>query len=223
MIAATVAGMNGANAKSELTKQEAERTGWYGKLPSLGDFASRRLSPDLIETWDHWLAAGMAQWREQHPDTWLDDYLSGPSWRFLLMPGLLPGGDRPLAGVLMPSVDRVGRYFPLTLMRTCDKQLAGSQTHLSWLHRLDDLALDAMQEDWDIEQFEAELLKLDADEATSQVDGVPAVCALPDLFAGQTCWWRIGDEGQRLTHCTQGLPQGDAFVALLSGHAGTSG
>ena len=46
---------------------------------------------------------------------WLDGYLASPSWRFLLMPGVMDG--QPWAGVLMPSVDRVGRYYPLTIAR----------------------------------------------------------------------------------------------------------
>ena len=33
--------------------------GWHGKLPTLGDFASRRLEAPFIEAWDGWLAAGM--------------------------------------------------------------------------------------------------------------------------------------------------------------------
>ena len=28
--------------------------GWYGKLPALGDFASRRLEPGWIAGWDGW-------------------------------------------------------------------------------------------------------------------------------------------------------------------------
>ena len=195
------------------------RTGWYGKLPSLGDFASRRLAPERIEAWDHWLADGLAQWRDQDPEGWLDAYLAGPSWRFVLMPGLLPGATQPIAGVLMPSVDRVGRYFPMTLMHDCDKACAGTEAQLSWLHRLDDLALDAMHEDWSVEQFEAELGRLDADEARDHAEGSSH---LPELYSGQACWWRIGDDGHRLTLCTDGLPRGGAFVALLSGHAGAT-
>ncbi|WP_077038035.1 type VI secretion system-associated protein TagF [Pelomonas sp. KK5] len=198
--------------------EDAARTGWYGKLPSLGDFASRRLAPDLIEAWDHWLADGLAHWREEQPDTWLDAYLAGPSWRFVLMPGVIPdktpGAEGMVCGVLMPSVDRVGRYFPLTLMHACTREVAGTETQLSWLHRLDDLALDALQEDWEIDRFEAELARLDADEVTQQPD---AIAALPELYRGQACWWRIGDDGLRLTHCTDGLPTGPAFIALLSG------
>ena len=32
-------------------------TGWYGKLPASGDFATRRLPPSFIEPWDAWLNA----------------------------------------------------------------------------------------------------------------------------------------------------------------------
>ena len=192
------------------------RTGWYGKLPSLGDFAARRLAPDLVEAWDGWLANGLAQWREQAPDDWLQAYLAGPSWRFMLMPGVLPGVAQPLGGVLLPSVDRVGRYFPLSLLRAMPGTL-GTTAQLQWLHRLDDLAVDAMHDDWDIERLEAELLHLD--QALAPDDAAPQ---LPALQAGQACWWRIGDDGQRLQHCTAGLPLGSAFVALLSGQAGTT-
>jgi type VI secretion system protein ImpM len=93
--------------------------GWHGKLPSLGDFASRRLDAAFIDAWDSWLAAGLLGLRERNPAGWLDAYLASPSWRFLLMPGVLPGaaGAQGWAGVLMPSVDRVGRYFPFTIVQ----------------------------------------------------------------------------------------------------------
>jgi type VI secretion system protein ImpM len=64
--------------------------GWYGKLPALGDFASRRLAPEWIAQWDGWLAAGLHQLRVDAPDTWLNDYLASPAWRFALLPGCPP-------------------------------------------------------------------------------------------------------------------------------------
>jgi type VI secretion system protein ImpM len=65
-----------------------EAPGWHGKLPTLGDFASRRLEPAFVEAWDGWLAAGMLALREAEPGSWLDAYLESPSWRFVLMPGV---------------------------------------------------------------------------------------------------------------------------------------
>lgn len=136
--------------------------GWYGKLPSLGDFASRRLPSEFIEPWDRWLGECMAALRTAQGPGWLDAYLHSPTWRFVLMPGVVPGiaADAGWAGVLMPSVDRVGRYFPLTLA-TPLAPLPGSTDALErllvWLQQLEEVALDALQDDWRIEQLEEAL------------------------------------------------------------------
>ena len=139
--------------------------GWHGKLPSLGDFASRRLDAVFITHWDEWLARGLLSLREAEPEAWLPAYLASPSWRFLLMPGALPGaaGLCAWAGVLMPSVDRVGRYFPLTLVQnlgTGPDTPHALQSLWPWLGRLDDLAQDALHDDWSVERLEAELLRM---------------------------------------------------------------
>ena len=227
-----------------------EVTGWYGKLPSLGDFASRRLPPAFVEPWDDWLARGLAAWREEAPDGWLDGYLASPSWRFVVMPGALAGastdGSAAWAGVLMPSVDRVGRYFPLTLARPLPTLPADAKELndlLGWLQRLDDLALDALHDDWPVDRLEAELGGLGAwTPATRE----PAVAGLPDRWAASArldVWPRSGiadlltasahdallqglhakalwlsddGRGQPILRVTAGLPSGADFSALLS-------
>ena len=145
--------------------------GWHGKLPSLGDFASRRLDATFIDPWGGWLAAGLLALRESAPETWLEDYLASPSWRFLLTPGALPGaaGAGAWAGVLMPSVDKVGRYFPLTLVLPLGDG-PGSTAQMAglwhWLGRLDDLARDALYEDWSAERLEEQLARMALPEIT---------------------------------------------------------
>ena len=89
------------------------KAGFFGKLPKHGDFLSRRLPRAFTDPWDRWLQNAIADSREQMAEDWLNIYLTSPIWRFALSPGLC--GDNAWAGVLMPSVDRVGRYFPLTL------------------------------------------------------------------------------------------------------------
>ena len=110
--------------------------GWYGKLPTLGDFASRRLEADFIEPWDVWLGECMQAQRDAMGEAWLDAYLHSPPWRFLLMPGVLDGKEpqQMLGGVLMPSVDRVGRYFPLTIVaaRSRSRRARPSSTRCCW-------------------------------------------------------------------------------------------
>jgi len=180
--------------------------GWYGKLPTLGDFAARRLDAGFIDPWDGWLASGLLLLREARPDDWLHDYLGSPSWRFLLMPGVLPGeaGAVAWAGVLMPSVDRVGRYFPLTLVQPLGggpgstQQMAGLW---SWLARLDELARDALYEDWAAERLEDELAKMAPPEigppAAVEDEWPPAEGAVVEVAAGAAAG-QIGAEAQRL-------------------------
>ena len=147
------------------TGPAAQPPGWHGKLPTLGDFASRRLTPAFLDLWDAWLAAGLQRLRDRDPAGWLDAYLAAPSRRFLLMPGALPGnlGAQAWAGVLMPSVDRVGRYFPFTIVQAlqappaCPLQM---QSLWHWLGRLDELAADALHDDWGIAPLEAELARI---------------------------------------------------------------
>lgn len=137
--------------------------GWYGKLPSLGDFASRRLPAGFIETWDNWLCTGMHDWRTRQPDNWLASYLAGPSWRFLLLPDLVDARAPLWIGVLMPSVDRVGRYFPLTIAQPLARMPSDApviEDLLEWLKDLDDLALESLQQDWTADQLDSELLRL---------------------------------------------------------------
>jgi type VI secretion system protein ImpM len=143
----------------------AKIPGWYGKLPTLGDFASRRLEADFIEPWDLWLGDAMQVQRQALGDGWVEAYLDSPPWRFLLSPGVLPGVDPTctFAGVLVPSVDRVGRYFPLTIAASLARVpgiAAEFEALLAWMHRLEDTALDALQGDWSIDDLEHALADL---------------------------------------------------------------
>src|SRR5262249_33456992 len=88
--------------------------GFYGKLPSHGDFISRAVGDQFVDRWDAWLQAGVAQSRADLGEGWLDLFLTSPVWRFALARGGI--GGRAFAGVLLPSGDRVGRYFPLTIV-----------------------------------------------------------------------------------------------------------
>jgi type VI secretion system protein ImpM len=132
--------------------------GWYGKLPCLGDFASRRLPPEFIALWDGWLQRSIAASRRQLGERWLDCFLTSPMWRFLLAPGLC--GSYAWAGVMLPSVDKVGRYFPLTLVlpvERCDGSLAHVFGADTWYAELEKIGLSALNVDFSPDQLEAAL------------------------------------------------------------------
>ena len=229
--------------------------GWYGKLPTLGDFASRRLDPAWIAAWDAWLAQGLGTLRADD-DAWLDGYLASPAWRFVVMPGAIPGdaGARACAGVLMASVDRVGRYFPLTLMAPLDalpRSTAKLEALLGWLARLEDIAVDAMQDDWSIDRLERELATctcpIESDGETQPDDAmqrpltvetlvrdVPAdAAALAQRFAdaafvharaawaGASFWLAANEQPPRMM-ITQGLPMRREFAALFGSAPGAT-
>jgi len=137
--------------------------GFYGKLSILGDFVSRRLSRQFIDPWDEWLQHGLNASRDQLGSAWLDVYLTSPIWRFGLSPGLC--GHQGWAGLLMPSVDRVGRYFPLTLATSVNdaNQLFDLfEYHGDWFRRLESLALSALEANLDLEDFDLALQQLKA-------------------------------------------------------------
>jgi type VI secretion system protein ImpM len=168
--------------------------GWYGKLPTLGDFASRRLEGEFIEPWDLWLGEGLAAQRETLGEGWLDAYLGCPVWRFVLMPGVLAHEPSALAGVLMPSVDKVGRYFPLTLvlrLAELPHSAAELEALLGWLQRLEDVAVDALHDDWSIEVLDEALAQLPAPvppadpspEALSLAEAIACGAAFVDISA----------------------------------------
>lgn len=88
--------------------------GLFGKLPAMGDFVSRGLSADDARRIDDWLARGMLA-LQASSEQWMDRYLVNPVWQCLIPAGRLCGAACAVA--LMPSVDRVGRYFPLLAVR----------------------------------------------------------------------------------------------------------
>lgn len=91
----------------------APSLGYFGKVPTRGDFVRRQLPHAFLEPWDAWLQGAFSASKAALADAWLDCYLTSPIWRFCLSPGICGGAA--VAGVLMPSVDSVGRYYPLVL------------------------------------------------------------------------------------------------------------
>lgn len=82
----------------------------FGKLPTQGDFISRGLDHEVRDSLDAWLSAEMERAREAFAD-FEDRYAAAPACNFVD----LDAAGRWSGGVLCPSVDRVGRRFPVIL------------------------------------------------------------------------------------------------------------
>jgi type VI secretion system protein ImpM len=87
--------------------------GFFGKLPSTGDFVSRGLPEAFRRHWDAWITRTVAPLQRDgvaFPDGGL---------RFRLV-----SGGRLAAGVILPSQDSAGRLFPLSLLFIAEGGLA---------------------------------------------------------------------------------------------------
>ena len=133
-------------------------TGFYGKLPCRGDFMQRRVPQDFVDVWDAWLQESLQASRRELGEAWLDIYLTSPVWRFVLAENIC--GGHGYAGVMLPSVDRVGRYFPLTLVSPLDVGSCVLEVACGvgrpWFDAAESLALAALEaSDLDLESFDA--------------------------------------------------------------------
>jgi type VI secretion system protein ImpM len=210
--------------------------GFFGKVVSHGDFVSRRLPPALVGLWDAWLQAGLQASRELLGPRWLEVYLTSPIWRFALAPGACD--EHAWAGVLMPSVDRVGRHFPLTIVAGAP----GGAALLDWIGAGQDwygqaeaLALSTLKEGFVLERFDAAVQALaplpDAPLA-GQLGAADWQLALPSFDAlaglapqiaaaalrGHSLWWTEGsaEVAPSLLMC-RGLPAPAVFGGMLAG------
>ena len=126
--------------------QESFAAGWYGKIPGTGDFVTRRMPTAFSESWDRWLQSAIAGSRERLGGRWRDTYLSMPIWRFVLSPGMLT--PNAWAGIMVPSVDAVGRYFPLAVasaLPSASLSIVGTlMAAESWFDDIETIALSAI-------------------------------------------------------------------------------
>jgi type VI secretion system protein ImpM len=136
--------------------------GFYGKLPSHGDFLRRRVSDAFVGVWDDWLQECLAVSRSALGDRWLDVYLTSPAWRFACGPGVF--GPQPTIGLMVPSVDRVGRYFHLTFVAAMPEHvsvIAAAMGAESFLDRAEQLAVETLAaERIDFESFDRSVSEL---------------------------------------------------------------
>lgn len=181
--------------------------GFYGKIPSEGDFVTRRLPWEFTAAWDDWLQQGMQASREALGASWLETYLSAPIWRFQLAPGLC--GPQGWRGLFFASVDRVGRYFPLTLA-VSDNGPASleslSADDAAWL-AAEDAALAAL----------APTLSIDAFDRSVEALSLPAAPAAADA-ASARMWLHLpaSEDQPAISHSFAALPPPSRFTELLA-------
>ena len=127
--------------------------GFYGKLPSIGDFVSRRLPSDFIGPWDQWLQEALYLSKKELGPHFKECYQSGPIWRFVLGPDCCGGYNA--AGILTPSWDRVGRSYPLMIAVIADIPLLHLMVEAEpWFSQLEILVGLLLRRKLDLKKFD---------------------------------------------------------------------
>lgn len=209
-----------------MTGQDWDAAGFHGKLPTRGDFVTRRVPAATVAVLDDWLEEGIAFGREALGNAWPETFRDGPLWRFAFDAGV--AGPRAMTGVMVPSRDRVGRAFPLLVAGPLDPAqgvLAAPLAMAGWLRRAREVALTGRDPDLPFDDFDAAVAALgvpapDTQLAGSEVaeaDGAGAEGApLPRALAhalGEAA--QHGGHGGRLSG--PALPAPEAFASLMDG------
>ncbi|MBA8879729.1 type VI secretion system-associated protein TagF [Phyllobacterium myrsinacearum] len=212
--------------------------GYFGKVPSKGDFISRRLDRDVRLKLDQWLQPAMQSSREMLADEWMDLYLNAPIWRFYLEASIC--GPYPVVGMMIPSVDKAGRYFPfLVAAQIPDFPLSVASIARAddWLHSLEDVLLSVLEDEFDIDYFDHQLAKkafdLDVIPASLSPLGEPssqagAFAPLAAALAGsksipQSLWWTSGSDRRKPgMSLYPGWPAATAFASFFKDDTASS-
>ncbi|HET8996667.1 MAG TPA: type VI secretion system-associated protein TagF [Acetobacteraceae bacterium] len=176
--------------------------GFYGKLPARGDFVRFALPGAFVDSWDTWLQRVIVGSRAQMGENWLPAYLEAPVWRFALPPACC--GASSVLGLMLPSVDRAGRYFPLTFaaLAPIGPDIARQPRATEWLDRCEAAGRTAL-----------------ADDVTP--DQLGAMLDLPTWPPGattlsQSLWWTDGAPRVPPASFTQeGMPDPATFAHML--------
>lgn len=223
--------------------------GFFGKLPSAGDFVQRRLPASFVDAWDRHFETAVAHSREALGGAWLEAFHASPVWHFVLAPGVC--GQTGWGGVTGPGADRVGRCFPMVIAAPLTDAAAAIRDGAAWFVRAERLHLAAQADaSLGVERFDEEVAALSglldgrsspSADPWSEIDWAAAThwriplpqpegatTALADLWTrlsgvpGRWCMWWTEGAGRvpPSVLVTDGLPRAEAYAGLLDAGQG---
>jgi len=218
--------------------------GLFGKLPAKRDFVAANAPRRFLEIWEPWLQAGVATSKQILGAKWAEAYNRAPIWRFWLGAGFC---DEATLGVIMPSVDGVGRSFPLSLFAgEGENSLPPPEldSNDAWFEAAEGILLDALDPAATLEAVAERVASMPAPALQTRITAVGDLEELPDggivvrgvdheislaflaarrfghrrAFASQSFWWTIGGEDfPAVALACVGLPPAARFLDLLTG------
>jgi type VI secretion system protein ImpM len=220
------------------------RCGLYGKLPAKRDFIALSTPRGFLDAWEPWMQGGISASRQDLGEAWQDAFLRAPIWRFWLGAGLC---GTTVMGAFMPSLDGIGRYYPLTLLAWAEANEAILPPELdpqeAWFARAEDFLLSTLEPDVPFEATTAALERIEPpipQPLSAADDMIPLAhggMALPvneqpfgavfaslrtadhaRVYAAATFWWTIGGEGyDPIALSALRTPNPNLFSDMLTG------
>ncbi|WP_406858306.1 type VI secretion system-associated protein TagF [Alsobacter sp. KACC 23698] len=215
------------------------RFGLFGKLQSKRDFIAIGTPRAFLSVWEPWIQASMASSRLLLAEGWRDAFLTSPIWRFWLGADLC---GATVSGALMPSMDGVGRYFPLAVLAMAEEGEAQPPPELDdaagWHDRLEEFLVGTLES---AAAFEATIAGLAAlplppsartEAPTSGSLGIAGrvdedfpdffarsrIAGSRDAYAGMTFWWTTGGRDYPpAALAVRGMPDPVRYAAMLTG------
>ena len=125
-----------------IDKNEIGKIACFGKIRAKGDFVSRNLDYQVQEYLDTWLQSSFGISQQQIGDDWLKFYLTSPIWRFVIRNRKM---NKDIVGFMMPSIDKVGRYYPLFMLEVFeDGKLCGGDLYCKSFEELEEMAMSTL-------------------------------------------------------------------------------
>jgi len=195
--------------------------GLYGKLPAKRDFIALSTPREFLSLWETWIQGAVSDSTLRLGSEWRAAFLRAPIWRFWLGSDLC---GETVIGAFMPSLDGIGRYFPLTLFTRAGEDEAipppELEPQIEWFAAVERFLLSTLDEGAAFEAISATLATLrqpigrnpavDRIGATFLSEGTVMMSAdkisfsevftsarLADhaaAYASSTYWWTAGGE-----------------------------
>ncbi|NKN37373.1 type VI secretion system-associated protein TagF [Agrobacterium sp. a22-2] len=198
-------------APLEQNTPDADRIGFFGKLPSHGDFVATGLSRHVQAAIDSWLQAGL-QLMQEPGTNWEKRFRAMPAWRFVIDRGLW--APAVIAGVIVASRDRVERSFPLVIAAQIH-DFSGDIRRLcrddTWFVAIEGIAETSGLSSFDVGTFTASLKRLRSLRPADMDVHLSYNSAKPG-----TRWWRIDPQDRMVREFqTAGPPEPKDFLRLV--------
>jgi len=177
--------------------------GFFGKLPARGDFVRHGLPPDFLRTLDAWWQVVLSDSRTALGEGWTEAWMEAPVWHFAFAAGVCGAGAA--VGLWLPSTDKAGRLFPLTIAAVGDRWRDVARC-TGFLAEAEAIGYRVLEDDTDPDQLGA---------AIATVFGL-AGDPIEEPPSGGGLWWTSGSPlVAAITRRVAGMPDSKLFAAML--------